>query len=273
MDGVRRRTAGSPLPDTEQRTLSLRLLVRNLTAEYEAPSGGSLVALGPVTFSIEPGAFVCVVGPSGCGKSTLIRILAGLQRPARGEVLVDNMPVTRPPRRVGVMFQEANLMPWRTVLDNIALPLELAGVEKNERYRAAHSLLPMLGLEGFAQAYPGELSGGMAQRTALGRLLIQQPDVLLLDEPFGALDALTREQVSADLLSIWAHYRQTVLMVTHDIHDAVWLADRVLVMSRRPGRVIADIPVPLARPRRPDESYSPAYSKTARLVREAINRA
>jgi NitT/TauT family transport system ATP-binding protein len=226
-----------------------------------------------VTFDIEPSSFVCLVGPSGCGKSTLIRILGGLQRPTRGEAFVDKALIAEPRRQVGVMFQEANLMPWRTVLDNLALPLELAGVAKEERYRAAHDLLPMLGLEGFALAYPGELSGGMAQRTALGRLLIQQPDALLLDEPFGALDALTREKVSADLLTIWTQYRQTVLMVTHDIHDAVWLADRVLVLSRRPGRLIADIPVPLARPRRPEDTYRATFSETARRVREAINRA
>jgi NitT/TauT family transport system ATP-binding protein len=171
------------------------------------------------------------------------------------------------------MFQESNLMPWRTVLDNISLPLELVGVSKVERDRAAYDMLPMLGLEGFALAYPGELSGGMAQRTALGRLLIQKPDVLLLDEPFGALDALTREQLSADLLTIWTQYRQTVLMVTHDIHDAVWLADRVLVISRRPGQLIADVSVPLPRPRHPEDSYDPTFNQTARLVREAINRA
>jgi NitT/TauT family transport system ATP-binding protein len=253
--------------------MSLRLAVRNLTAEYDAPGGGILPALGPVSFDIEPGSFVCLVGPSGCGKTTLIRILGGLQRPTHGEALVDKTPIVEPRRRLVMMFQESNLMPWRTVLDNIALPLELAGVAKDERDRAATDLLPMLGLEGFELAYPGELSGGMAQRTALGRLLIQQPDVLLLDEPFGALDALTREQLSGDLLTIWTKYRQTVLMVTHDIHDAVWLADRVLVMTRRPGRLIADIPVSLVRPRHPDDSYTAAFSETARLVREAINRA
>jgi NitT/TauT family transport system ATP-binding protein len=253
--------------------MSLRIAVRNLTAEYDAPDGATFAALGPVTFNIEPGTFVCLVGPSGCGKSTLIRILAGLQPPTRGEALMDDKRITEPPHRVRAMFQEANLMPWRTALDNIALPLELAGVGKEERYQTVYNLLPMLGLEGFARAYPGELSGGMAQRTALGRLLIQQPDVLLLDEPFGALDALTREQLSADLLNIWARDRQTVLMVTHDIHDAVWLADRVFVMSRRPGRIIADISVPLARPRQLEERYGTVFNNTARLVREAINRA
>ena len=253
--------------------MSLALVVRNLAMDYDAPGGGILPALGPVTFNIEPGTFVCLIGPSGCGKSTLIRVLAGLQRPTRGEALVENMPITEPPQRVGVMFQEANLMPWRTVMDNIALPLQLAGTAKEERYQAAHDLLPMLGLEGFALAYPAELSGGMAQRTALGRLLIQQPDVLLLDEPFGALDALTREQLSADLQDIWARYQQTVLMVTHDIQDAVWLADRVMVMSRRPGRLIADIPVSLERPRTAEDRYSSMFSDTARIVHEAINRA
>jgi NitT/TauT family transport system ATP-binding protein len=171
------------------------------------------------------------------------------------------------------MFQESNLMPWRTVLDNIALPLELASVPKYEREQAAYALLPMLGLEEFAAAYPGELSGGMAQRTAMGRLLIQQPDVLLLDEPFGALDALTREQISADLLEIWARYQQTVFMVTHDIHDAVWLAEQVLVMSQRPGHIIAEITVPLQRPRKLEDAYSQVFTETAQQVRAAIGRA
>jgi NitT/TauT family transport system ATP-binding protein len=251
--------------------MSLRLGLRNATVNYPLPERGLLAALGPVTFDVEPGSFACLIGPSGCGKSTLIRILGGLQRPTRGEALINNTPIVEPPQRIGVMFQDANLMPWRTALDNIALPLELAGVSKPERHRVAERLLPMLGLEGFAQAYPGELSGGMAQRTALGRLLIQEPDALLLDEPFGALDALTREQLSVDLLALWMQGRQTVLMVTHDLHDAVWLADRVLVMSRRPGRIIADIPVSLPRPRRPEDSYSVQFSETARLVREAIN--
>jgi NitT/TauT family transport system ATP-binding protein len=253
--------------------VSSRITVRNLTAEYDAPGGGTLPALGPVSFSIESGSFVCLVGPSGCGKSTLIRILGGLQRPTRGEALLDNKPITEPPRRVGLMFQESNLMPWRAVLDNIALPLELAGVPKDERHQAAYALLPTLGLMEFAAAYPGELSGGMAQRAALGRLLIQQPDVLLLDEPFGALDALTREQISADLLEIWARYQQTVFMVTHDIHDAVWLADQVLVMSQRPGRIIAEIPVPLKRPRKLEDAYSQVFNETAQQVRAAIGRA
>lgn len=249
------------------------LAIRNLTAVYAAPGGGTLLALGPVTFSVEPGEFVCLVGPSGCGKSTFLRIVAGLQPPSKGAALIDDQPITAPTRRVAIMFQEANLMPWRTVIDNVALPLELTGVSRSERYRTARSLLPRLGLEDFAPAYPGELSGGMAQRVALGRVLVQRPDVLLLDEPFGSLDALTREQVSADLMDVWAHERQTVIMVTHDINESVWLADRVLVMSRRPGQIIADIPVPLPRPRTLSLTYSEEFGPIAQSVRNNIERA
>jgi NitT/TauT family transport system ATP-binding protein len=171
------------------------------------------------------------------------------------------------------MFQDANLMPWRTVLDNIALPLELAGVSKRERESAARDLLPLLGLTGFEAAYPGELSGGMAQRAALGRVLIQDPAALLLDEPFGALDALTREQLSADLLRIWREGGFTVVMVTHDINEAVMLSDRVLVMSRRPGRILADLAVDLPRPRSLADIYSADFGAIAGQVRAAIERA
>ena len=251
----------------------MRLAVEALRVDYDAPEGGILTALGPVSFGIESGAFVCLVGPSGCGKSSLIRVLAGLQTPTQGRVRLDGSLVTEPSARVGLMFQDSNLMPWRTVLDNVALPFELAGMPKSERYEAVDSLLPALGLDGFAQAYPGELSGGMAQRVALGRVLIQEPDILLLDEPFGALDALTREQISVDLLRVWAHTRQTVLMVTHDIREAVLLADRVLVMSHRPGCIIVDVSVPLSRPRALDDTYRGDFLDIVRTVRAAIDRA
>ncbi len=249
----------------------MQLRARNLSLVYDAPEGGALPVLGPVTFTIESGAFVCLVGPSGCGKSSLIRILAGLQMPTHGEALLDDRLITEPSSHVGMMFQSANLMPWRTVRDNLALPLELAGVQRQERDAQADDLLDLLGLTGFALAYPGELSGGMAQRVAIGRLLIQRPDVLLLDEPFGALDALTREQISLDLLAMWARARQTAFMVTHDINEAVLLADRVLVMSPRPGQLIAEVEVPLARPRHLDMLYTEQFSETARHVRTAIS--
>lgn len=254
----------------------MRLAVRSITAIYNPVEGGSLPplpALGPLTFTVEVGEFVCVVGPSGCGKSTLIRILAGLQRPTQGEVYLDEVPISEPTRDIGVMFQDTNLMPWRTVRDNIALPLELAGAAKGARYQAVSQVLPILGLEDFARAYPSELSGGMAQRTALGRILVQQPQVMLLDEPFGALDALTREQVSLDLLRVWSQRRQTVVMVTHSIDEAVLLADRVLVLSRRPGQIIADLRVPLGRPRSIEDRYSAAFNDMARQVRAGIERA
>jgi NitT/TauT family transport system ATP-binding protein len=253
--------------------MAVRLTVRDVSMVYESPGGGSLPALGPLSCTIQAGEFVCLVGPSGCGKSTLIRILAGLSAPTTGTAYVDDQPITAPPPQVGLMFQDANLMPWRTVLDNIALPLELAGVSQSERYRIVHDLLPTLGLDDFPLAYPGELSGGMAQRVALGRVLARQPEALLLDEPFGALDALTREQISLDLLRLWGQGRQTVLMVTHNIQEAVLLADRILVFSRRPGRIIADISVDLERPRRLEAIYTEQFGDIAGRVRAAINEA
>lgn len=236
------------------------------------PGGDELLALGPLTLNIETGTFVSLVGPSGCGKSTLIRILAGLQTPSRGEACLDDQPIREPTAGVALMFQDANLMPWRTVRDNIALPLELAGVQQAQRYSAVDALLPALGLADFALSYPGELSGGMAQRTALGRVLIQDPKLLLLDEPFGALDALTREQIGFDLLRMWSRQKPTVLMVTHDINEAVLLSDRVLVMTPRPGQVAADVPVNLLRPRTLSDMYTDAFIRIARQVRAAISR-
>lgn len=251
--------------------MSFDLAVRGVSVSYPMPDGATLLALGPVTLTVAAGTFVSLVGPSGCGKSTLIRVMAGLQRPTQGQALLDDEVITQPTRRVGLLFQSANLMLWRTVLDNIALPLELQNMPRAERYAAVSALLPLLDLQDFAHAYPAELSGGMAQRVAIGRLVMQRPDVLLLDEPFGALDALTREQISFDLLKVWAQERQTAFMVTHDIREAVLLSDRVVVMSRRPGRVIADIAVPLPRPRRLDDVYSEAFNRTAKAVRAAID--
>ena len=253
--------------------MTARIEVENLIVEYDAPQGdgGVLRAVGPISFSIEAGQFVSLVGPSGCGKSTLIRVAAGLLAPTNGRVLLDGATITEPSPRIALMFQNANLMPWRTVYDNIALPLELSGVPVRERARVVFGLLPTLGLADFASAYPGELSGGMAQRVALGRVLIQRPNVLLLDEPFGALDAMTREQVSADLISICQIEQQTVLMVTHDINEAVLMSDRVLVMSRRPGRLSADIKVSMPRPRDFSESYSTAFGEIAQQIRSVIN--
>lgn len=241
-----------------------------LTARDVVVRFGGLHALGPASLAVAAGQFVALVGPSGCGKSTLIRAFAGLQSLNQGAVYIDDQPVRQPSPRVQMMFQSANLMPWRTVRDNIALPLELAGVPRHEREARVAALLPMLGLEGFEEALPSELSGGMAQRTALGRVLVARPDVLLLDEPFGALDAMTRERVGFDLLDTLRDAPKTVIMVTHDIHEAVLLSDRVLVMSGRPGRIIEDVAVTLPRPRRLDMVYEPQFAEIARAIRAAI---
>ena len=248
----------------------MRLSLRQLAVDFATPDGNRLPALGPITFDVASGEFVCIVGPSGCGKSTLIRVLAGLQMATEGSATVDGRPITVPLAELAIMFQDANLMPWRTVLDNIALPLELAGIGKLERYETARRLLPRLHLEDFALAYPAELSGGMAQRVALGRVIVQQPTVLLLDEPFGALDALTREKISLELLQLWHGSGQTVVMVTHDINEAVLLSDRVIVMSRRPGRLNADIAVDLPRPRSVDMIYHSNFLALVKRARAAI---
>ncbi len=249
------------------------LTVDRLTVQFTTPTDERLTALGPLSFQVKQGEFVCVLGPSGCGKSTLVRVLAGLLRPSLGSALLYGQPILDPSAQVGMMFQDASLLPWRTVLDNIALPLELQGVNHSEREAQAARLLPMLKLEGYARFYPSQLSGGMRQRVALGRLLIQQPQVLLLDEPFGALDALTRETLRADLLRVWAEYRQTVVMVTHDIHEAVLLADRVIVLTRRPGRISEEIEITFSRPRLPDLVYSTAFGTVAQRIRAAIDTA
>jgi NitT/TauT family transport system ATP-binding protein len=248
----------------------MHLQARDLLVAFPASSGGVIVAAGAVNFAVEKGAFAALLGPSGSGKSTIVRVFAGLQMATEGDVLLNGVPVRQPQREVAIMFQDANLMPWRTVRDNVALPLELMGVGRVQRYELAERVLNLLGLEGFSQAYPGQLSGGMAQRAAFGRVLIQKPEVLLLDEPFGALDALTRERIMLDLLAIWAVERQTVLMVTHDIQEAVLMADQILVLSRRPGRVIANFPNVLPRPRTPDMIYTPEFATLALAVREAI---
>jgi len=211
-----------------------------------------------------------VLGPSGCGKSTLLRILAGLLRPTAGEVLFRGEPLNGPPQRVGFVFQNANLMPWRTVLENILLPLELMNIPHPQALEQAQELAALVGLQGFEQSLPPDLSGGMAQRVAIARALIHDPDLLLLDEPFGSLDALTRERMGAELLGIWQLRRKTVVMVTHSIAEALFLADRVLVLSPRPGTLRLDLAVSLPRPREESIRYTPAFGELARQLRAAI---
>jgi NitT/TauT family transport system ATP-binding protein len=209
-------------------------------------------ALEQVEFAIPRGQFVSVLGPSGCGKSTLLRIVAGLLRAdPGGSVQVLGREQTEPSIDVGVVFQTYNLLPWLTVEKNIRLAAEVQGFARAEIDKRVEAILPVLGLDGFRDRYPHVLSGGMRQRTALGQILVLQPQVLLLDEPFGALDALTRDKLNVELLRLWQEMRKTVLLVTHSIAEAVFLSDRVLVMSDRPGRIVEDLTIDLPRPRAP----------------------
>lgn len=243
------------------------LQVCDLHITFASEQGG-LQALQGVNFHINPREFVCVIGPSGSGKSTLLRVIAGILQPSRGEVRFSTTGANSP--RVGYVFQQANLMPWRTVLENITLPLEIQEVPLTEARKKASELVELVGLNGFEQSWVQDLSGGMAQRVAIARALIQEPDLLLLDEPFGALDALTREQMGAELLHVWQARRTTVLMVTHSISEALLLSDRVLVLSARPGRISSDFEVDLPRPRQDSLRYSAGFVEKARQLRAAI---
>jgi NitT/TauT family transport system ATP-binding protein len=248
--------------------MSLPLLqVNNLSLVYNSENG-DLEAIDDITFSLAEQEFVCLLGPSGSGKTTLLRVLAGLLRPSAGEVIIS--PETEHKPRVGLVFQQANLMPWRNVLQNITLPLELQGVDEAERMERAHEWVELIGLQGFENSLPRDLSGGMAQRVALARAFIQDPDLLLLDEPFGALDALTRERMGDELLKLWQARRKTVLMVTHSISESLLLSDRVLVFTSRPGRVCLDLDVPFERPRDEAIRYTSQFGQLAHQLREAI---
>jgi NitT/TauT family transport system ATP-binding protein len=228
-------------------------------------------ALEEATFEVYPNEFVCLIGPSGCGKSTLLRILGGLVRPTNGQVWLDGQPLTQPQRKIGFVFQHANLMPWRSALRNVTLPLEIQGMPRAEAERRARELLELVGLGDFAEALPRDLSGGMRQRVALARALSYDPDVLLLDEPFGALDALTRERMNWELLKIWQARRKTVLMVTHNIQEAVFLSDRVLTMGPRPGRIEGEVIIDLPRPRTPEVLYHPRFVELTRILRDSLH--
>jgi len=241
-----------------------------LRMTFADPDRAAFLALEGMSLAVADGEFLVVVGPSGCGKSTLLRLLAGLLQPISGEVCFRGQPLIAPRREIGFVFQRANLMPWRTVLQNITLPLEIGHVPKPEIAARARALVALVGLDGFADAYPRQLSGGMLQRVALARALIHEPSILLLDEPFGSLDALTRERMNAELLRIWSVHQRTVVMVTHSISEAVFLADRVLVMSPRPGHVRAEFAVTLPRPRPIALTSEPEFLDLARAVRAEI---
>jgi NitT/TauT family transport system ATP-binding protein len=245
------------------------LLAEGLRHVY-AGAQGELLALDGVSLAVGRGEFVAIVGPSGCGKSTLLRILGGLLAPSEGQVRLDGQPLSAPRREIGYVFQNVTLMPWRTVLRNVTLPLEVAKVSRAQAERQARELLELVGLAGFEAAYPRELSGGMAQRVAIARALVAGPEVLLLDEPFGALDALTRELMNLELLRIWQARQVTAVLVTHNLQEAVFMGDRVLALSPRPGTIRAEVWVDLPRPRTLEVMYTEFFGAISRRVREAI---
>ncbi len=246
------------------------LSAQNLSATF-SNQNGKLTALQDITFSVDAQEFVCILGPSGSGKSTLLRILGGMLTPTGGAVTLGGQPLQGPHPKVGIVFQDPNLMPWRTVIQNVLLPLELRDTpSKDGAISQAQAILDLVGLHGFEHYLPRDLSGGMAQRVAIARSLVHDPDVLLLDEPFGALDALTRERMGEELSRIWQVRRKTVVMVTHAIDEAVFLADRIMVLSSQPGKLVLDTPVRLLRPRTDILRYMPEFGNLAQELRRAI---
>jgi NitT/TauT family transport system ATP-binding protein len=246
-------------------------LVRTEGVSKTYRSGGAeMVALSGMDLEVMDGEFVSLLGPSGCGKSTALNIMGGLLAPTSGSVTFDDKPMTRPSRDVGMMFQQAVMFPWRTTIDNVLLPIEVFGQSKKKYRDKAEELLSMVGIAEFAKSYPWQLSGGMQQRAALCRVLIHSPKLLLLDEPFGALDEFTRESMNSELLRLQAHTEATAILVTHNINEAVFMSDRIAVMSARPGRLVGVIDVPFGRPRGPELTLTPEFAALALKARTML---
>ncbi len=252
------------------------LEISGVSKTYDADGDNPVQALDRVTLDIAEGEFVSVIGPSGCGKSTLFNIVGGLIGDYEGDVRIDGHAVDGAHRDVGVVFQEESTFPWRTTLDNVAFPLEVQGMTKTERLERARTFVSLVGLEGFENHYPAQLSGGMKQRTAVARTLAYEPRIMLLDEPFGALDEQTRMLLGDKMLEIWAALNQTMLLITHNITEAVQLSDRVVVMSFRPGRIKEVISIDLPRPRSSDVISTPRFGEYVgrlwTLLREEASR-
>ncbi len=256
-----------------EKTLSVRepiIEVCNLDQRFKTTSGNTVVALDNVNVSIGDTEFLAVLGPSGCGKSTLMQIMAGLVKPTSGQVQLKGKDVKGPNRDIGIVFQRPALFPWRLVLDNVMLSAEVLGLERSQAKVRAQELLELVGLGDSGKLYPYELSGGMQQRVSIARALMHDPEILFMDEPFGALDALTRETMGLELLRIWEMKRKTVVFITHSVTEALFLADRVLVMSPRPGRVAEDFKVNLPRPRNLDVMSTPGFSEAAGHLRHLL---
>jgi NitT/TauT family transport system ATP-binding protein len=249
-------------------TRSASVIIDHVRAEYPATTAGgdSLVAIADISLSIAAGEFVSIIGPSGCGKSSLLYLINGINAPASGTIVVGGETVSKPSAERALVFQDASLLPWNSVLANVAMGLQVQGVPKAEREAQAGALLKLVGLEAFGAKLPHQLSGGMKQRVNIARALCVDPAVLLMDEPFGALDAQTRQLMGAELLRIWHERKKTIVFVTHDLDEAIYLADRVVVMSARPARVLDEVRVDLPRPRLLDIENSAAF----REIREYV---
>jgi len=245
--------------------------IRSLAKSYRTQRGETLPALRGISLAVREGEFVTIVGPSGCGKSTLLKILAGLVPRSEGEVRLRETPVDGPRRDIGVVFQNPVLLPWRTLLQNALLPAQVQGLNPEAMRARARELIRLVGLEGFEGRYPFELSGGMQQRAAIVRALVPDPAILLMDEPFGALDAMTREQLNLELMRIWAAAGKTVLFVTHSIPEAVFLADRCVVLTARPGSIAGIVAVPLPRPRTLEVMATPEFGRLTLEVRRLLS--
>jgi NitT/TauT family transport system ATP-binding protein len=244
--------------------------IENVSKSFVSRDRHSVVALADVSISIRRNEFVCLVGPSGCGTSTLLRLVGGLLPVSQGRVVIDGRPVKEPRAETGIVFQAPTLLPWATVLDNVLFPLKIMGRIVPGSATHARSLLKLVGLEGFEERYPRELSGGMQMRTGICRALVHDPDILLMDEPFGSLDALTREELTLELMRIWREQPKTVLFVTHSIPESVMLADRVVVLSARPGRIAEVVPVAVPRPRQFGMEARDEFQTAAKRIRQLI---
>lgn len=244
------------------------LSIKELKKTYKTRDG-ELEALGSVSFSIYPQEFVSIVGPSGCGKTTLLKIIAGLLPKSGGDLYVDKDQFD-PSREVGFVFQKSLLLHWRKIIDNVLLPIEILKLDRNAHMGRARELLELVGLKGFENNYPNELSGGMQQRVSIARALIHDPKLVLMDEPFGALDALTRERMNLELLRIWTESKKTVLFITHGINEAIFLSDRVIVLSARPSRMVTALDIGLPRPRTMEVRTSPDFGKYALEVYKSL---
>jgi len=246
------------------------IVLDRVAKTFVSRSGEQVMAISDVSLEVQRNEFVCLVGPSGCGKSTLLRLVAGLVAPTGGRVSIGGTTVAEPRDDTGIVFQAPTLLPWASILDNVLFPLDMMGKLDAAGRARARDLLTLVGLSGFEGKYPRELSGGMQQRAGICRALVHDPDILLMDEPFGALDALTREELTIELMRIWRERPKTILFVTHSIPEAVLLADRVVVMSARPGRVAEIIDVPLPRPRDFDMEARSEFQHATRRIRELI---